>query len=186
LVDSASLVLPTGLYYAALFEITPELVRPGDDRDYFSREQVEAFGIDPFWGLPHDPRTEYYRGVTMPFGEGSAFYEFVVPMYPSVSLDKNVCDEFSVRLLSGERPTAFGVGLLDVKQPAVWEGEPPPVTEHWCLAHFLLDGHHKTFAAAQAGLPLTVLSFIAVDQGVASREKINQALLELGGDAARV
>lgn len=36
--------------------------------------------------------------------------------------------------------------VLDIKQPAVWYGE-PDITTHWCLAHYLLDGHHKLYAA---------------------------------------
>jgi hypothetical protein len=32
--------------------------------------------------------------------------------------------------------------------------------EHWVLTHFLLDGHHKIEAAARAGRPIRLLSFV--------------------------
>ena len=54
-------------------------------------------------------------------------------------------------------PTALAVSVLDVKGPTDWGGD-PEVTEHWCLAHYLLDGHHKTYAASdvQANITLVV------------------------------
>ena len=58
-----------------------------------------------------------------------------------------------------------------MKQPANWEGD-PAVTSHWCLAHYLIDGHHKVFAASETGMPCTLLSFLAVDQGVSSPEEV--------------
>jgi hypothetical protein len=65
--------------------------------------------------------------------------------------------------------------VLDVKQPAVWSGE-PTITSHSCLAHYLLDGHHKVFAASKAGLPLTLLAFLAIENGISSGEQIEQVL----------
>jgi hypothetical protein len=47
-------------------------------------------------------------------------------------------------------------------------------TSHWCLAHYLIDGHHKVYAAAQENKPLTLISFLAVDQGVSSEEEIDE------------
>ncbi|MBE9002065.1 hypothetical protein IQ274_28640 [Nostoc sp. LEGE 12447] len=78
----------------------------------------------------------------------------------------------------GGQPTAFAVSVLDVKQPAVWEDN-PEITEHWCLAHYLLDGHHKIYAAAQTNKPLNLVSFLAVDESLASEEEIKSALTYL-------
>ena len=43
---------------------------------------------------------------------------------------------------------------------------------HWGLAHFLLDGHHKTQAAAQAAGPVRLLTLLAIDYSLASRDDI--------------
>ena len=45
---------------------------------------------------------------------------------------------------------------------------------HWCLAHYLLDGHHKTFAASKAGRRLPLLSFLAIDKGIATPEQVER------------
>jgi len=60
-----------------LLELTPNLVRPCAAADYLHAEQVELWGIDSFWNLPHDPRTEYYRvGLTSrAIGNDGALFE---------------------------------------------------------------------------------------------------------------
>ncbi|MEV0457806.1 hypothetical protein [Catellatospora methionotrophica] len=40
------------------------------------------------------------------------------------------------------------------------------------LAHFLLDGHHKMQAAAEAGRPLRLLSLLSVDAGLALPDQV--------------
>jgi hypothetical protein len=70
-------VLPKGNYRVGLLEVTPTLVTPGTERDYFANEQVELWDKDAFWDLPHHPKTEYYRTPPVPLGEGKRFYEFV-------------------------------------------------------------------------------------------------------------
>lgn len=67
-------------------------------------------------------------------------------------------------------PTAVRISILDVKSPVDWEGD-KVITSHWCLVHYLIDGHHKAYAAAKNGKPLTLVSFLAVNQGVSSEEK---------------
>jgi hypothetical protein len=42
------------------------LVIPMQKGDYFAHEQLEHRGPDGFWGLPHFPETQYYRGGTGP------------------------------------------------------------------------------------------------------------------------
>jgi len=72
-------------------------------------------------------------------------------------------------------PTALAISLLDVKAPAVWEKE-PDVTAHWCLVHYLLDGHHKLFASTQENRQVGLLSFISVNNGISTVEQIKQSL----------
>jgi hypothetical protein len=170
-------VLPPGEYKAALVEITPELVSPGEEGDYFATEQAALFGIDTFTNRPYDPGTKYYRGTSAPIGEDGALFELVVPMIPIDRLDPERVFSYHDRLETGARPTALTLGLVGVYGPAVFVVDRiPDATEHWTLTHFLLDGHHKTLAAAQAGRPLTLLSLIAVAEGVATGDQIDRVL----------
>jgi hypothetical protein len=163
-------LLPDGNYEASLLFRIPHLVTPGDADDYFCREQPALWGIDGFWGLPHDPRTKYYRGVDKPLGDGAHLYEFLIPMFPDSWLDAKRVSEFEGCLHDGRCPTALAISVLDIKQPANWDGN-PAVTSHWCLAHYIIDGHHKLFAASRANRPVGLLSILALDRGVSSPEE---------------
>jgi hypothetical protein len=52
LVSTIGEVMPEGNYRVNLLELTPNLVRPGAEEDYFAHEQVELWGTDRFWDLP--------------------------------------------------------------------------------------------------------------------------------------
>ena len=175
LVANVSNVLPRGNYRVGLIELSPTLVAPGAERDYFANEQAELWGTDAFWGLPHHPKTEYYRTPPIALSGGKRLFEFVVPMFPKGWLSEKTLKGYTDRLAAEERPTALSVSVLDVRGPATRE-EGPAVTEHWCLAHYLLDGHHKTYAASLAQKPITLLSFLATAESVATEENVDHAL----------
>jgi hypothetical protein len=175
LLGASDLLLPSGEYDVLLLELTPRLVFPGQDDDYFVNEEPALWGVDAFWALPHNPRVPYYRLDLQSLGGGAALFEFIVPMYPQTWLDENTVGRYTDRILSGERPTALAVAALDVKRPAVWEGQ-PDVTAHWCLPHYLIDGHHKLYAAAQCGASVTLLSFVSKEQGVSTPEEHEQLM----------
>lgn len=177
--------MPTGKYNVLLTRIGPKLVRPAEPQDYFAKEQIDLWGVDGFWGLPHHPRTEYYRLSTQLLKDGRAFYEFLIPTFPQNWLDQERVTSYISNLQSGGAPTAIALSVFDVKQPAVWDGE-PAITSHWCLAHYLLDGHHKVFAANKVGLPLTLLAFLAVEKGISSPEQIEQVIKVIGRSNHRV
>jgi hypothetical protein len=175
LLEHLAPIIPAGRYVVNLVDIVPQLVTPSATNDYFSREQVALWGIDPFWGLPHYPKTEYYRSLIQTIGDEKALFEFVVPMVPKNWLKKDTWTWFAERITTGAKPTALAITVLDVKQPANWEGN-PLINEHWCLAHFLLDGHHKMYAASQTNKPITLLSFLAVDECIANEGEVEKAL----------
>jgi hypothetical protein len=83
--------------------------------------------------------------------------------------------EHAAALRTGRVPTALALSVLDVKQPADWEGE-PEVTEHSVLAHYLLDGHRRINAAAREGLPTRLLALLALDLCGASEEQVERLL----------
>ncbi|WP_375505657.1 hypothetical protein [uncultured Nostoc sp.] len=170
-----SQILPTGAYYVNFPTVLPRLIAPGHPDDYFVQEQVALWGIDP---LPHDPRVTYYRSHSLALAEHRQLFEFVIPMFPLTWLDQERLTHYEGEIAHGGQPTAFTLSVLDIKQPAVWNGD-PKITEHWCLAHYLLDGHHKIYAAAQQNAPLNLVSFLAVDESLASEEEIKSALAAL-------
>lgn len=63
------------------------------------------------------------------------------------------------------------MSLLDVCQPAV-DDDSRDYFAHWALTHFLLDGHHKVAAAAEAGASLQLLSLLSVDASLASPDQV--------------
>ena len=182
LVSTIGKVVPKGHYRVGLLELSTTLVTPGTKRDYFANEQTELWGMDPFWGLPYNPKTEYYRTPSVPLGGCRQLFEFVVPMFPKNWLSKKTLDAYANRLSSGEKPTALAVSILDVRGPAARE-EGPNVCEHWCLTHYLLDGHHKTYAASLADEQITLLSFLSTYESVATEENVDRVMDILAAEA---
>ncbi len=168
-------LLPNGKYIPAIESRVPKLIAPGADDDYFINEQVKLWGLDGFWGLPHHPKTEYYRLGSYSIGDGKGLYEFLVPMFPKNWLDTQRVDEYKQSLDRLSVPTALALSVLDVKQPADWEGE-PEINSHWCLAHYILDGHHKVYAASENDKTIKFVSFYAVDEGVSSSDELSQLI----------
>ena len=168
-VDAVSLIIPDGRYKVALERVHPTLVEPGTTTDYFSREQVEIWGVDPFWDMPHNPKIKYYRTETSLVGDSQAFYEFVVPMYPHTWLSAETVGEHRQRIRNGTSGTAISLAILDIRSPVTWvessREKPEPTQTHWCLAHYLLDGHHKVYAAALEEKSVTLIAFLAIERG---------------------
>ena len=174
LLDKIKLILPVDEYAAMLLNVTPRKVSLGTDNDYFVNEQEKLWGIDGFWGLPHYPKIEYYRTRTEKFDGYKQLFEFIVPMYPAGWIGVDTVREYELQISDGRKPTAIALSVLDIKQPATWEDEisDSEVTEHWCLTHYLLDGHHKVYAASNVAKPTTMISFLAVKQSIATEENI--------------
>ena len=172
-VATTAALLSQGVYLPLLTELTPRLARPGQPGDYFAEEQVRTWGIANFWGRPENPHTPYYRAGQRLLGETGRLYEFVVPMVPLTWNDEDRVREYRDQLGAGSQPVALAVSILDVCQPATEHlGASEPTLTHWGLAHFLLDGHHKLQAAAEAGVTIRLLSLLSVDHSLASRDQV--------------
>lgn len=161
-------LLQPGAYIAALFSLTPRCVVPGSEADYFTSEQP-ADWKDLQDDEREDPGIPYYR-----VGDAAAsfrdpnddrFFDFIIPLQPPEALDPARINFFEDRLARGDRPTAVAVSVLDIRQYY------DSLSAHWCLGHYLLDGHHKVEAASRSGRPITLLSFIADGQGISSPEQ---------------
>jgi hypothetical protein len=170
-------ILPQGEYAACLLNCEPVRTRPGTPEDYFNREQTALFGVDTFWDLPHDPRTEYYRLGTRTVAPGRQLFEFLVPMFPARWLNGDVVATYTAALSRGSVPTAVAISILDVKGPAEPDGDE---REHLCLTHYMLDGHHKVFAAASCNRTVSLVSFLALGEGISVEEDHHAVLSALG------
>ncbi|HEY9219431.1 MAG TPA: hypothetical protein VIO94_15395 [Phenylobacterium sp.] len=169
-------MLPAGSYETLLLRSVIRAVKLGEPGDYFVDEQMQNWGLDGFWGLPHSPRVPYYRAGVRRMPKSALLFEFVIPMYPRNWLNADRVQHYRRLFDEGREPTAVAVSVLDIKQPA------DSRVAHWCLAHYVLDGHHKLEAASLSGRPMTLISFLATTQGVSSSEEIRQAIAELAVD----
>lgn len=166
-------LLPAAAYFPMLLRVTPRLVTPVAEDDYFAHEQVATWGVDSFWGLPENPRTPYYRTFETPVSASAHLYEFIVPMVPPTWNQRLRVQRHAQALKVGSLPAAVAVSTLDISQPAMADGS-SDYYEHWALTHFLLDGHHKLEAAALTGRPVQLLALVAVDASLAREDTIRR------------
>lgn len=170
--DAFAAILPGGSYIPMLLRVQPELVYPGRSGDYFSEEQVDTWGVSGFWGLPEYPQTPYYRTWQAPVDPSAHAFEFVVPMVPPTWNEFDRVEDYAQTLLDSSTPTAVAVSILDVCQPAMDNGT--DYYAHWGITHFLLDGHHKMQAAAEAQRPLQLLSLLSIEGSLAERPDVER------------
>ena len=168
--DRFGALLEEGRYLPMLLEVEPHLVRPGDEADYFSHEQVTTWGIERFWGLPEYPRTPYYRTFSTAVDADAHLYEFIVPLVPPSWNDPARVDAYGSKLEESALPTAVAVTTLDVCAPATEPGS--DYYDHWGLTHFLLDGHHKIEAAARGGHRLQLLALVTLAGSLAEASQV--------------
>lgn len=170
--------LPSGDYLATLLDVDPVRVALGGDDDYFSTEQggiwAPALTLE---GGRHYPRTNYYRTRTRRQEPDAMFYEFIVPMQSETSPRR--LQHWRERIGAGVTPVALALGLGEERQPAVWDGH-PDVTRHLCVAHYLLDGHHRVEAAARDGHSVRLLTAYLLTDPVTPAEAVTQGFLRNG------
>ena len=166
-------LLPVGKFTPVLWRWKPLLITPGSPADYFVKEQIDLWGVDGFWGLPHNPMTEYYRTPKVRLDKDAGLFHFGVPIYPHNWLNRETLELYQNQSGGKSPPTAVSISVLDVKQPADWK-DSPEFNTHYCFAHYLIDGHHKTYAAASKGTACTMLSFVAHDRGISSNENFQK------------
>jgi hypothetical protein len=203
IVNAAGSLLPTGDYAVLSATIKPSLTGPCQPDDYFSHESLDLFGMPSYEGVPHSPRTPYWRAGSsvLPPGTGGRqtfmgsrlrpanpqhFFHFVIPLEPPQHLDRERVAHYEAQFEAGAQPAALGVSVLDVRAPAVkpWDKDEATYVHgyHWCLATYLLDGHHKVAAAALSGRAVRILMFIARDASVASAQDVDTVTRLLATD----
>jgi hypothetical protein len=171
-------ILPDGRYIVILSEVDLLLTSPGDSNDYFANEQIDLCGRQYLGGNPHSPKTEYYRLSTKNIDDYIGFYEFLIPTFPLSQLNDDQVEQYKVQLHNRQKPSMVTLSVLDIWTPEDPEDmvEKAKITEHWCLAHYLIDGHHKAYAAAMINKPLTMISFLAVRHGICGKKELKKAM----------
>lgn len=175
-------LIPSGDYELNLRTIRPRYINFGKDEDYFANEQVELWGDN--CGNDGDlfsPRTNYYRRINEKFSENKEYFDFYIPLTSLDLLDSNRVNFYKNEILSGKKPTAVSLTVLDIKEPSTYPDEDtfPEITQHWCIANYLIDGHHKIKAAAELNAEITLLAFFATDKGVSTEDEIKELLNRL-------
>lgn len=179
-VETIGSLLPEGEYAVALMKCLPVRIEPGGPGDYFFEELSNACNPlqlpgDEMFEPYTETNTHYYRlfarsGLSVgrdPHGYGGTRFDFIMPL--AQSIDPGTVATYLKSLEDGRRPTAVSLSVLDISMLS--HGEP-----HWCMAHYLIDGHHKVAAAAEAQKPLTLLAFVSLDEGVCREEDVRHFL----------
>lgn len=177
--EKISKIIPNGKYEVLLLKVHPKKTQLGTAQDYFANEEIKLWGVDTFWRMPHNPKITYYRGTDQLINQDEKLFEFIVPIFPEEWLDKNRVDFYKHQIEEGKIPTAICLSVLDIKAPAVWnDDQKPEYTGHWCLDHYILDGHHKISAATQLNKPINMICFLALEEGIYNAESDVDTLLQ--------
>jgi hypothetical protein len=166
-------LIPAGQYRVFSLNVRPRFVKVGTDADYFVKEDIETFGIDSFWGLPHHPKINYYREVDVEIDDKRKLFGFLIPIVPENWLDNDTVMLYREKMGRGIVPTAIALSHIDIKEPADWHRDQKH-TRHICFANYILDGHHKLFASAETGKPLNLLSFVSIENSICSADEFDE------------
>jgi hypothetical protein len=163
-IGAFSAQLPHGDYLVMLLDVQPTLVTPGSAEDYFTAEGPRAWRNEEF-EYPLDPaNTAYYRLGSNRVNEHDELFQFAVPITDPAQADPATTDHYASA--ADGHPTVVALGLLDIQGP--WFRR----ERHWGLFHYLLDGHHKT--AAAAGRTVRLLTFISATESFATEAELLQ------------
>ncbi|MBX7245803.1 MAG: hypothetical protein K1X53_09905 [Candidatus Sumerlaeaceae bacterium] len=166
-------LLVRGYYYPLVLEATVRRVEPGTVDDYFATDVTRLFGLEPpEYELPKNPQTPYYR-----FGTDASMdrtgrlrgphkaliTSVIMPLHNPDDLHRARVDFWRAQSDAGVPMTALAVGIIDNQAPALEPKDPTyPYEEQFLFTNCLLDGHHRAQAAAESGVPLRILSFLAL------------------------
>ncbi|MFC8686208.1 hypothetical protein [Brevibacillus porteri] len=112
--------------------------------------------------------TEYYKAGLRNISSLKKIEEYIVPIQSSESLNLKAVNEYIESMNVKETPTALSISFLDIKYPL------NHYDEIWVYSHFLLDGHHKMYAANKAKKAITLLSFLSIDESFANKKQIDK------------
>jgi len=150
LLDTIAPILPTGSYRVSLRSLRPKAIHRRD-------------------ADPHAPPFTYYQTKDQRIDRHRTLHELILPIMSDTALDTATIAAYRRQLRAGYQPTAVALSMVDVRYPSGRGFD-------WNLIHFLLDGHHKVRAASQQWRPMTLLSFLSIDQSLAREAMLNETI----------
>lgn len=175
-INKLSKLIPNGKYLVLETEINPQLVTIDSGNNYFTNEQREAWRYEEFDVQENNKLkfNNYFREDLVDFGKlkyehKHGFINFFVPLYPTKELNNKRVEFYSNEIENGKKPIIISIGVLDVKTseeyPEINGKEiEPEFGTHWCLANYIIDGHHKLMAAAKSKKPIKLITFISREE----------------------
>lgn len=157
IVDAAATMIPDGDYDVILTHIKPLLCQPGDEHDFFSGPLTQ--NLLHFKEDKPDPQTAYYlvrKRIHIRSDSPELNCEFIVPTQDLTTLDPEHISYYRTQFSNGYRPTVLAIGLIETK----WPYRDDLYYGLNFLTHYVIDGHHKLYAAALEQKEITMLSFI--------------------------
>jgi len=153
LVESIMPLLPRGRYTVGLLRTAPFCHE--NDTDHWYRSRCVEREI--WHRLPTDEDDNGAPVTAHEYFERYRESEDILPHLPKGSIDWKQVRHYVEAMESGNRPTAMVISLGEMRHPGGGS------LTYARLTHFVIDGHHKLYAAASIGKPLTLLSFFAHD-----------------------
>lgn len=142
IMDTVSALLPRGKYIVSIIQMRPSLVRK------------------KMWPLMMSVFCEsdycWLRRIAEYKNPSGCDNEIILPLVSEAELSPARVEYYSQKMRQGLHPTALSLSVIDER---TLRGENPV----WQLAHFLLDGHHKVMAASKIGMPISILSFLFME-----------------------
>ena len=152
IVSSFAGLLETDEYVVNLLQFIPEFKDPN-----LTEKQKRAY--DYITGDYGKVLTEFFMGRRWDFDENGSIGEIVLPLTSTKKLDQKTVMFYKEKLRNGHIPTAVAYSYVESRHPAAFGSGKLP--DFGCLTHFMLDGHHKMFAAAELKKPISLLSFLS-------------------------
>ena len=190
-----SKIIPNGNYLVLKSTIKPEIVTRESDNNYFKKEKRETWRDEfdeEYLKSEESGYNDYYREAFEDFGKmkndhKEAFFNFFVPLYNISELDESRIEFYKSKLSKGEKPIVVSIGVLDVKTSEEYpliNGEEvnPEFGTHWCLANYLIDGHHKIKAASELNQEIDLITFVSRDE---SWKLIDDMVMKITGEPSK-
>lgn len=170
-VDTVGSILPKGSYHFSLLNIKPALIKFRRTEFYLWENSrpvkvpkgwlPKAEVINPWWFAQPDRSPGFQKG---------KLYEAALPLVSEKYFQRNEIEKYVSAIKKDKsNPTALALSVVDVRWVSARAFD-------WRLIHFILDGHHKMMAASMAGKPITILSFLNIDESFAPKEWIDRTV----------
>ena len=144
IVETVSRILPSGEYAVGLIILYPKFDHPGKGKYSFV-----GYG---------QVNTEFYQCGEKQVDENGVIEQAIVPLFSTKTLNQSTVKKYEDQIKEGMVPTALAITIAEGKHFMSGSGYESP--DAISVMHFLIDGHHKIYAASQLNKPITLLSFL--------------------------